>query len=158
MTATSHALTGAVIGLAIGQPLLAIPLAFASHFVMDSIPHFDFGVSGREMLELNKDRWFGHILLIDVSVMAGFLASMVFILDGRFLLIALACSLAAISPDLAWGWRFFGVLRTKKIKPMGKFSLFHKWVQWKEWPGGLAIEIFWIIIMAVLLGFLAAGK
>ena len=38
MTATNHALTGAIIGLVIGEPVLAIALAFASHFICDALP------------------------------------------------------------------------------------------------------------------------
>lgn len=41
MTATSHALIGTVIAAKISNPALAIPLAFASHFIADMIPHWD---------------------------------------------------------------------------------------------------------------------
>lgn len=40
MIATNHALTGAAIAVVIKQPILAIPLAFVSHFICDAIPHF----------------------------------------------------------------------------------------------------------------------
>ncbi len=40
MTGFNHAVTGALIAGAVGNPFLAIPLAFASHFVLDAIPHF----------------------------------------------------------------------------------------------------------------------
>jgi hypothetical protein len=39
MTATNHAVTGAVIGLLVGGPLIALPAAFLSHFVCDALPH-----------------------------------------------------------------------------------------------------------------------
>lgn len=45
MTATNHALTGAVIALAINEPWLAIPLAFLSHFAIDAIPHWDYAIN-----------------------------------------------------------------------------------------------------------------
>lgn len=41
MTATGHALIGTVIAAKIGNPALAIPLALASHFVVDALPHWD---------------------------------------------------------------------------------------------------------------------
>jgi hypothetical protein len=47
MTATAHALVAGAIANRIGNPALAIPLAFCSHFVMDSIPHWDFGTNWR---------------------------------------------------------------------------------------------------------------
>ncbi|MFO7948501.1 MAG: hypothetical protein R6V19_16985 [Armatimonadota bacterium] len=50
MMATPHMLTGAVIGSTMPRrPWLALPLAFASHFVLDVVPHVDshtyFGVA-----------------------------------------------------------------------------------------------------------------
>ena len=42
MTITNHLLAGSLIGLTVAQPALAIALAFASHFVMDALPHFGY--------------------------------------------------------------------------------------------------------------------
>lgn len=46
MLATPHLLVGALIGKLTGNYWLALPIAFASHFVLDSIPHTDAGVFG----------------------------------------------------------------------------------------------------------------
>ena len=43
MTATGHALVGTVIAAKIGNPALAIPIALASHFLCDALPHWDTG-------------------------------------------------------------------------------------------------------------------
>lgn len=47
MTATAHALVSGAIAASIQNPSLAIPLAFISHFVMDAVPHWDFGTNWR---------------------------------------------------------------------------------------------------------------
>lgn len=47
MTATAHALVSAAIASATGSSQLAIPLAFISHFIMDTVPHWDFGTNWR---------------------------------------------------------------------------------------------------------------
>lgn len=47
MTATAHALVAGAIYRAIPNPALSIPLAFASHFIMDAVPHWDIGTSWR---------------------------------------------------------------------------------------------------------------
>ena len=47
MTATAHALVSGAIAASVQNPTLAIPLAFVSHFVMDAIPHWDFGTNWR---------------------------------------------------------------------------------------------------------------
>lgn len=71
MTATAHALAGAVIAAKITNPYLAYPLALGSHFLMDIIPHWDTG-TGHE----NKSRFkFFAESLLDLSV--GFLLVLV---------------------------------------------------------------------------------
>lgn len=47
MTATAHALVGGAIAASITNPAIGIPLAFASHPVLDIIPHWDFGIGWR---------------------------------------------------------------------------------------------------------------
>lgn len=41
MTATAHAIIGALIAARIPEPYIAIPLAIASHIAADIIPHWD---------------------------------------------------------------------------------------------------------------------
>ena len=43
MLFTTHALTGAAIGVATGDPLLGFVAAVSSHFLLDAMPHFDQG-------------------------------------------------------------------------------------------------------------------
>ncbi len=47
MTATGHALIGTIIAAKIGNPYIALPIAFFSHIVADLIPHWDAGTHGR---------------------------------------------------------------------------------------------------------------
>lgn len=47
MTATAHAIVGGAIASSIGHPILAPMLAFTSHFLMDCVPHWDFGTNWR---------------------------------------------------------------------------------------------------------------
>lgn len=48
MTATAHALIGASIAVKVANPLLGIPLAIASHFAADLIPHWDAGTNHKK--------------------------------------------------------------------------------------------------------------
>lgn len=41
MLETPHAAVGAALVLAIPNPLISLPLAFASHFVLDIVPHYN---------------------------------------------------------------------------------------------------------------------
>lgn len=45
MTATAHALIGASIAAKITNPIIGIPLAIASHFAADLVPHWDAGTN-----------------------------------------------------------------------------------------------------------------
>jgi len=41
MLETPHVLAGAVIAAKVQNPFLAIPLAFASHFILEKVPHWN---------------------------------------------------------------------------------------------------------------------
>ena len=56
MTLTAHATVGAVIGLAVGHPALGFSLGFASHFLMDMIPHGDAGISDNFRVHKHKQK------------------------------------------------------------------------------------------------------
>lgn len=47
MTATAHALVAGAIAAKFPDPVTASTLSFVSHFIMDSIPHWDVGTSWR---------------------------------------------------------------------------------------------------------------
>ena len=48
MTATTHALVGGAIAASIPNPVIGISLAAISHPILDSIPHWDFGLGWRK--------------------------------------------------------------------------------------------------------------
>lgn len=47
MTATAHALVAGALAAKFGDPATVTLLALTSHYVMDSIPHWDFGTNWR---------------------------------------------------------------------------------------------------------------
>lgn len=138
MTATNHALSGAVIGLAISQPAIALPLALASHFVLDAIPHF--GLANHVEREAKKPL-FNWILRTDALLLA---AVMIYLLFAGAGWLAFACLFLAGSPDFVWAYRYvfkedFG---RKPFPPMNAFSRFHSRIQWSQTlTAGFAIEL-----------------
>ncbi len=48
MTATAHAIVAGAIAARFPDPVVSVPLAFTSHFIMDAIPHWDFGTNWRK--------------------------------------------------------------------------------------------------------------
>lgn len=96
MTATGHAIIGTVIAAKIGNPALAIPIAFASHFVADSLPHWDTGYHRKQ-----KGRT-SFFFQSAADVLIGFLASYAIIrvfFPGTDLIYAFLIILVAQSPD-----------------------------------------------------------
>lgn len=141
MTATSHALTGALVATVVKQPLLAVPLAFLSHFVCDALPHFglDLKFGSRQMY------WW---LAIDGTVAC--LAALFLLNSGVANPILLAvCGFVAMAPDFMW--LYVGL---KKIKPANYhwFTKFHSSIQTYQKVPGIAVDIIWSL--AMLLGIL----
>src|SRR3990172_4266767 len=67
MLSTPHLLVGAAIVKIIPEPTIALPLAYLSHFALDSIPHWD----GSPKTPFNKKTSFGIIVdyLVGVSLL-----------------------------------------------------------------------------------------
>lgn len=147
MTATNHALTGVVIALAIKQPLLAIPLAFATHFAMDAVPHFDAGPDHVKQAKIVafSDSAIAGITLILLSI---FLNSSI----APWLIFA--CGFACMSPDLEWGWRYYKFKDFKKVvsgKPISWFTTYHLKIQRSETRPGAFVELAWLAGISVVI-------
>jgi len=73
MTATGHAIIGTVIAAKVGNPALAIPIAFASHFLADALPHWDTATNRRKKSIM---RFFSESF---IDVVLGFVLSWIII-------------------------------------------------------------------------------
>lgn len=145
MTATNHALTGALIGFIVGQPLLALPLALASHFVCDALPHFGPSKPANWI----KTKEFKRLLTIDAS-MCVLLVAILAGLHPIHWLLASICAFVATSPDLLWLDRFIKAQRGKRWKPSA-FDKFASGIQWFEKPIGAVVEAVWLVVFVGLL-------
>ncbi len=148
MTASNHAIAGAVIALTVRQPILVVPLAFLSHFVLDTLPHYGYpGHKGFN--EVLKHKLFYFVESWDVVAMLG----LVFVLRGQGVLPYLA-GLTAISPDFIWLYRYIFFERKGLTRPSsGWFTLFHQNIQRFERPWGVGVEVIWFALMfSVLAG------
>ena len=147
MTATNHALTGAVIGLASGQPLLAVPAAVASHFVCDALPHFGWPDNENEgHLESNG---FRDYLIVEAAV-CFFIVLALAIFQPVNWLLAAVCAFAAASPDLLWINRY----RAAKAGRSWRGNAFLKWahdIQWFQRPIGAVVEVVWFVAMLFII-------
>lgn len=138
MTATGHALTGALVATVVKQPLLAVPLAFLSHFVCDALPHLgfdDFTFGGKKMR---------YWLAADGPLVAAVFVWIILYLQNPLLLIIAAVT--AMSPDLAW---LYHGIRGRDDNQHGRLTKFHGAIQKYEKPFGVIVDVAWSLAVIV---------
>ncbi len=146
MTAINHALTGAIIGLVVGEPLIALPAALASHFVCDAIPHFK---SARPDTEFLNAGWFRRYLIADASLCL-LLVIVLAIFQPHHWFLASVCAFLAASPDLLWLEKYIKVRHGKSWK-RNSFAKFAGGIQWFQRPIGAVVEIAWFTAALIIL-------
>lgn len=150
MTAINHALTGTVIGLLVGQPLIAVPAAVASHYVCDALPHFGTNLPEKVVLKSNK---FRSYLMVE-AVLCFALVVCLAVFRPEYWLLAIVCAFAAAAPDFLSINRYLVVRRGKHWQP-GRYTKFAKDIQWFERPIGAVVEIAWFVAaVAIIVPFI----
>ena len=146
MRAINHALAGAVIGTMITIPVVAIPVAFVSHFALDTFPHF--GIDQKTDI---KQPWFQKLLFLDVILCLA-LVGVLAVHHTNGWLLASVCAFVAASPDFASIPRFYRMKLHGNIsrKTNSSFIKFHDEIQ-NEKPSGAVIELLWLPAMVFLL-------
>ncbi len=96
MTTVTHMVTGLVITQAVANPYISLPLAFASHFALDAIPHNDYAYN------LGGNNWV-HIHESPLSmILLGFSVALCFYLAHTTPtpLLAFSGSILGVLPDI----------------------------------------------------------
>lgn len=146
MTAVNHALTGTVIGLVVGEPLVAIPAALASHFVCDALPHFGSNLPQAARLKTNN---FRNYLVLEAALCFLLVVGLA-IFQPQHWLLAAVCAFLATSPDLLWINKYLKVRRGKNWK-RNAYERFAGGIQWFERPVGAVVEIAWFAAAIVII-------
>ena len=142
MTATNHTLTGVLVGLTVSSSVVAVPLAFLLHFVLDSLPHY-----GNPDHTSDK---FKKILLTDALLAASILSFITIARPENWLLAAI-CGIACASPDLMWLPHWLRELKNKPKKPYNLIEKFHSRIQKYEKPQNYPYEVVWFVACLTLL-------
>lgn len=139
MAITNHILAGAIIGLTLShQPAAALALAFASHFLMDALPHFGYaGNKGfSEAFKYQLSYIVGAITLITATAVLIFLV----IHQAWFAILA---GLVAASPDAVGLYNWVAYEKKGRTANGGLALLhvkFHRRIQTLERPWGVYVE------------------
>lgn len=121
---TPHVIVGAAIAFKVTNPLLALPLALGSHFVLDMTPHWNPHLNTETKKFGKPTKRSVRIVIADVciSLIAGvFIASKVLPNSTHAITILLACFLSVL-PDVIEGPYFFLNKRNPLIKRWIKFQ------------------------------------
>ncbi len=124
------------------QPLLAAPLAFFSHFLLDIIPHF----GGTPIYEFGH-KYFLYIMAGDALITINAITLICF-LSPSLAAVIILCALCAVLPDI--------ILFTYYTsgKPNTWFHKTHLKIQWYEHPPGAIVELSYAILMSTVIGIL----
>ena len=102
MLETPHAVVGAAIAASVSNPIIGLPLAFASHFMLDKVPHWNphLNTELKEYGKVSKNS--SSIVFADTGLaflLSLLIASTALPDTGRFIYIMLG-AFAGILPDL----------------------------------------------------------
>jgi hypothetical protein len=132
MTGINHVLAGAVIGATISNPILALPIALASHLVLDVTPHFGW--------KDHTSKFFLGVLITDFILVMTVFGFLLIRQPANWPIIAASAFIAAI-PDALWVKYWVADFRGLPKPPFTKLTKFLKDIQWGEFKWGLAVEI-----------------
>lgn len=137
MTLATHALVGASLATLVpGHEIVAFSLGFASHFILDSIPHWDYkllSISEDVNNRLNTDMRINHFFIFDIISIGFDIALGLFLSIFMYIVILkhsfdipftlLVGAGAAILPDFLQ-FVYFKI----RSEPLKSLQRFHMWI------------------------------
>lgn len=138
MTGFNHGLTGGMIAGLLPLPV-ALPLALASHFILDALPHYGIANWQRDTSRFWK-------LFFVADVLATFGLATYAVMDNHYAMFL--GGLAGVIPDFMWVGI---VLKTRSFDLSNHRNWFTKWhadIQRYERPWGLWVEIPLAVILS----------
>jgi hypothetical protein len=129
LTLTTHAIVGgAIVSLMPVHPLLGVCMAFASHFLLDAIPHWDYPIRSASMNpeiagSMKYDRaLFADMVTIGADALLGIVLALILFATQRIIILVLLGACAGILPDALQ----FAYMRFPR-QPLASLQRFHQW-------------------------------
>lgn len=156
MTATAHALVAGAIASHVHDPVSAVALAGASHFILDSIPHWDMGTNWRG----RSKRKTGAISIVETLL--GITVAYFLYLGKASFPVLTACIIASLLPDwMEAPWYIF-FARHDKHEPKKNAGFWEKCTYYvykfentfhtkAQFPLGLLTQVVTVAFFIVLL-------
>lgn len=130
MTLTTHAVVGAAfVSIMPAHPMLGVVLAFASHFIIDAIPHWDYPIDSASInphfgtkMKYNKALVL-DALRIGIDAILGVLISILVFASPQTLAVVFLGACMGILPDpLQFVYTRF------RHEPLMSLQRFHQWI------------------------------
>lgn len=139
MLLTNHTLTALALTQVFQNPAAIAPLALASHFAIDALPHFN-----HPKWPFKSRPWL-TLATIDNLVALGITITALVIRPEQWLLIVVAVFFASL-PDLLF---LADIFFKKPIK--NHFTRFHSYIQWSQTVPGILGELSWALFMLAVI-------
>lgn len=145
MTLTNHFMTGVGIAVATNNPYIALPLSLASHYALDSLPHYGF----KDYESRNKHIFF-FMIVVDLIIFALIIKNLINWSIPTWYFIA---GLFAYLPDFAWYYSWTVTEKFGSLAPNHRSRLnnFHINIQKYERLWGIVPEIVYGTTLYILI-------
>lgn len=151
MVLTPHILIGAAIGSQVNNAYLLIPLALASHYLLDIVPHVEYDIKTIAAGKINK-KFFKEMAKVFFDIVAGIIivfslsrgsASLKYVITGAFF---------GMLPDFIQLLAFF-IEKNKILRKYRKFHLQLHFLREVSIPGSLKIftQLLIMILAAIFI-------
>jgi hypothetical protein len=147
MTAVNHAVFGSLVVAYAGNPIIGLPLAFLSHFLLDAMPHF-----GAHTVAKPGSHEYKAIIKFDTFMTASFVLVVGFAgyrAGLEWWLLPLG-GMIGWSPDIMW-YKHYKSDIAGKPREWDPVRRLHKKIQRFEISWGWAIEMLWFVLLVALL-------
>jgi len=142
-----HATAGGIIAYKIGSPLLSLPLAFLSHFVLDTLPHWNPNLSREKKKQGRISTKTMFVVFFDclIGLFLGLKIASLALPDVNKAIFVIFGCFAGILPDLVEAPYFFLNKKTFFLKNLIKFQGSHQWNVSFVW--GIAFQLLYLFVL-----------
>lgn len=148
MTATGHALIATLLVAKFQNPYISLPLAFASHFACDILPHWDAGTHRRE--KTKKQLFFEATLDVVVSIIS---ASIFYAYLGgeNYILLYVAVFISQLPDWLTAPYLILHIKHPLAAWSKSTYKLQHALNNQLDKPWGIITQIGAVVLLYILL-------
>lgn len=147
----AHALTGGVIASKIANPLVSLPLALASHFLIDLLPHWNprLSIEKKKYGYITKKTFLVIVLDCLFGLFLGLFLAFRHLPDTSMMLKIIAGCFVGILPDLIEAPFYFLNWKNFRLTKIAVFQSSHQ-NNVSFWPGMVSQIIFTIVLLSLI--------